>query len=132
MRRQQAVFDGVAGVQPQTETVWRQADKYKVSRMCFLNKMDRTGANFCFCVQTIIDVLGSTPALLQLPIGTSSDFLGIVDLVTMETVVWRGENLGASFDRIPLAESNDLPLRHRLEHEANVPLPKRNRHVQQC
>lgn len=105
-----AVFDGVAGVEPQTETVWRQADKYKVPRMCFLNKMDRTGANFYYCVDTIIDLLGATPAVLQLPIGTESDFLGIVDLVTMEAVVWRGEDLGASFDRIPLDECDDIPL----------------------
>merc|ERR1719471_1275452 len=105
-----AVFDGVAGVEPQTETVWRQGDKYQVPRMCFLNKMDRTGAAFYFCVQTIIDLLGSTPAVLQLPIGTESDFLGIIDLVTMEAVVWRGEDLGASFDRIPLDECNDIPL----------------------
>ncbi|GAX16975.1 elongation factor G [Fistulifera solaris] len=105
-----AVFDGVAGVEPQTETVWRQADKYKVPRMCFLNKMDRTGANFYFCVDTIINLLGATPAVLQLPIGTESDFLGVIDLVTMEAVVWRGEDLGASFDRIPLDECNDIPL----------------------
>lgn len=105
-----AVFDGVAGVEPQTETVWRQADKYKVPRMCFLNKMDRTGANFYFCVQTIIDLLGATPAVLQLPIGSESDFLGVVDLVTMEAVVWRGEDLGATYDRIPLDECNDIPL----------------------
>jgi len=105
-----AVFDGVAGVEPQTETVWRQADKYKVPRMCFLNKMDRTGANFYFCVQTIIDLLGANPAVLQIPIGTESDFLGVVDLVTMEAVVWRGEDLGASFDVIPLDECNDIPL----------------------
>lgn len=105
-----AVFDGVAGVEPQTETVWRQADKYKVPRMCFLNKMDRTGADFYYCVDTIVDLLGATPAVLQLPIGTESDFLGIVDLVTMEAVVWRGEDLGASFDRIPLDECNDIPL----------------------
>ncbi len=105
-----AVFDGVAGVEPQTETVWRQADKYKVPRMCFLNKMDRTGANFYFCVQTIIDLLGANPAVLQLPIGTESDFLGVIDLVTMEAVVWRGEDLGASFDVIPLDECNDIPL----------------------
>lgn len=105
-----AVFDGVAGVEPQTETVWRQADKYKVPRMCFLNKMDRTGANFYFCVDTIIELLGATPAVLQLPIGTEADFLGIIDLVTMEAVVWRGEDLGASFDVIPLAECNDIPL----------------------
>ena len=105
-----AVFDGVAGVEPQTETVWRQADKYKVPRMCFLNKMDRTGANFYYCVDTIVDLLGATPAVLQLPIGTESDFLGVVDLVTMEAVVWRGEDLGASYDRIPLDECNDIPL----------------------
>jgi elongation factor G len=105
-----AVFDGVAGVEPQTETVWRQADKYNVPRMCFLNKMDRTGANFYFCVDTIIEMLGSVPAVLQLPIGTESDFLGVIDLVTMEAVVWRGEDLGASYDRIPLDECNDIDL----------------------
>jgi elongation factor G len=105
-----AVFDGVAGVEPQTETVWRQADKYKVPRMCFLNKMDRTGANFYFCVDTIIELLGATPAVLQLPIGSEADFLGVIDLVTMEAIVWRGEDLGASFDVIPLAECNDIPL----------------------
>jgi elongation factor G len=105
-----AVFDGVAGVEPQTETVWRQADKYKVPRMCFLNKMDRTGANFYYCVDTIIEMLGATPAILQLPIGTEGDFLGVIDLVTMEAIVWRGEDLGASYDVIPLAECNDIPL----------------------
>jgi len=105
-----AVFDGVAGVEPQTETVWRQADKYKVPRMCFLNKMDRTGANFYFCVDTIIELLGATPAVLQLPIGTEMDFLGVVDLLTMEAIVWRGEDLGAAYDRIPLDECNDIPL----------------------
>jgi len=105
-----AVFDGVAGVEPQTETVWRQADKYQVPRMCFLNKMDRTGANFYFCVDTIIELLGATPAILQLPIGSEGDFLGVIDLVTMEAIVWQGEDLGASFDVIPLAECNDIPL----------------------
>lgn len=105
-----AVFDGVAGVEPQTETVWRQADKYKVPRMCFLNKMDRTGANFYYCVDTIISLLGATPAILQLPIGSEGDFLGVIDLVTMEAIVWQGEDLGASFDRIPLDECNDIPL----------------------
>mmetsp|Transcript_9918 Transcript_9918/g.14504 ORF Transcript_9918/g.14504 Transcript_9918/m.14504 type:complete len:774 (-) Transcript_9918:58-2379(-) len=105
-----AVFDGVAGVEPQTETVWRQADKYNVPRMCFLNKMDRTGADFYFCVDTIVDLLGSTPAVLQLPIGTESDFLGVIDLVTMEAIVWEGEDLGASFRKIPLAECNDVAL----------------------
>jgi len=105
-----AVFDGVAGVEPQTETVWRQADKYKVPRMCFLNKMDRTGADFYYCVDTIIDLLAATPMILQLPIGEELDFLGVIDLVTMEAIVWRGEDLGASFDVIPLAECNDIPL----------------------
>ena len=105
-----AVFDGVAGVEPQTETVWRQADKYKVPRMCFLNKMDRTGANFYFCVDTIVELLGATPAVLQLPIGSEGDFLGVIDLVTMEAIVWRGEDLGASFDVIPLDECNDIDL----------------------
>jgi len=105
-----AVFDGVAGVEPQSETVWRQADKYKVPRMCFLNKMDRTGANFYFCVDTIIELLGATPAILQLPIGSEGDFLGIIDIVTMEAVIWRGEDLGASFERIPLDECNDVAL----------------------
>jgi elongation factor G len=105
-----AVFDGVAGVEPQSETVWRQADKYKVPRMCFLNKMDRTGADFYFCVDTIIDLLGATPAVLQLPIGAEGDFLGVIDLITMEAIVWRGEDLGASFDVIPLAECNDIDL----------------------
>mmetsp|Transcript_16985 Transcript_16985/g.41167 ORF Transcript_16985/g.41167 Transcript_16985/m.41167 type:complete len:762 (+) Transcript_16985:147-2432(+) len=105
-----AVFDGVAGVEPQTETVWRQADKYKVPRMCFLNKMDRTGANFYFCVDTIVELLGASPAVLQLPIGSEGDFLGVIDLVKMEAIVWRGEDLGASFDVIPLDECNDIPL----------------------
>merc|ERR1719223_1082908 len=105
-----AVFDGVAGVEPQSETVWRQADKYKVPRMCFLNKMDRTGADFYFCVKTIIELLGATPAVLQLPIGSEGDFLGVVDVVTQEAIIWRGEDLGASFERIPLDECNDVPL----------------------
>ncbi|CAB9497962.1 factor G [Seminavis robusta] len=105
-----AVFDGVAGVEPQTETVWRQADKYKVPRMCFLNKMDRTGANFYYCVDTIVDLLAATPMVLQLPIGTEADFLGVIDLVKMEAIVWRGEDLGASYDVIPLDECNDIPL----------------------
>jgi len=93
-----ACFDGVAGVEPQTETVWRQADKYGVPRMCFLNKMDRTGADFYYCVKTIVDLLGATPACLQLPIGKEADFQGVVDLVKMKAIVWNGEALGASFD----------------------------------
>ncbi|KAL3904894.1 MAG: hypothetical protein SGPRY_011118 [Prymnesium sp.] len=92
-----ACFDGVAGVEPQTETVWRQADKYGVPRMCFLNKMDRTGADFYYCVKTIIELLGATPMVLQLPIGTEADFVGVVDLVKMKALIWDGEALGASF-----------------------------------
>jgi len=92
-----AVFDGVAGVEPQSETVWRQADKYGVPRMCFLNKMDRTGADFYFCVKTIIDLLGAKPAVLQLPIGTEADFAGVVDLVQMKSIIWDDETLGATF-----------------------------------
>ena len=92
-----AVFDSVAGVEPQSETVWRQADKYKVPRMCFVNKMDRTGADFFRCVSMMEDRLGATPLVLQLPIGTESDFVGVVDLVRMRAIRWKDENLGAEF-----------------------------------
>jgi elongation factor G len=86
-----AVYDGVAGVEPQTETVWRQADKYHVPRMCFVNKLDRTGADFFRCVQMMIDRLGATPLVLQLPIGAEASFIGVVDLVEMRALTWRGE-----------------------------------------
>ncbi len=86
-----AVYDGVAGVEPQTETVWRQADKYNVPRMCFVNKLDRTGADFFRCVQMMIDRLNATPLVLQIPIGLESDFIGVVDLVEMRALTWRGE-----------------------------------------
>jgi elongation factor G len=86
-----AVYDGVAGVEPQTETVWRQADKYRVPRMCFVNKMDRTGADFFRCVQMMIERLGATPLVTQLPIGAESNFIGVVDLVGMRALTWRGE-----------------------------------------
>ncbi len=86
-----AVFDGKEGVEPQSETVWRQADKYDVPRICFVNKMDKIGADFYFTVQTIIDRLGATPLVLQLPIGQESDFIGVVDLVEMRALTWRGE-----------------------------------------
>ena len=92
-----AAFDGVAGVEPQSETVWRQADKYGVPRMCFINKLDRTGANFKYCVQTIIDRLGAKPAVLYLPIGAESDFKGLVDLVEQRAIIWKDESLGAEF-----------------------------------
>lgn len=86
-----AVFDGVAGVEPQSETVWRQADRYNVPRICFINKLDRTGANFYMCVDMIVSRLGATPLVLQLPIGAESDFLGVIDLVEMRALTWRGE-----------------------------------------
>src|SRR6266540_2388271 len=86
-----AVYDGVAGVEPQTETVWLQADKYGVPRMCFVNKLDRTGADFFRCVQMMVERLGATPLVLQLPIGLESSFIGVVDLVGMRALTWRGE-----------------------------------------
>ena len=94
-----AVYDGVAGVEPQTETVWRQADKYNVPRMCFVNKLDRTGADFYRCVDMMKDRLNANTAVLQLPIGNESDFIGVVDLVEMRALTWRGETeLGANFE----------------------------------
>ncbi len=92
-----AVFDSVAGVEPQSETVWRQADKYKVPRMCFINKMDRIGADFYRCVDMIVDRLGANPMVLQLPIGSESDFQGVVDLLNMRAIIWDNDSLGASF-----------------------------------
>ena len=97
-----AVFDGVAGVEPQSETVWRQADKYGVPRMCFINKLDRTGADFYYCVQSIIDRLGATPLVLYLPIGAESDLKGVVDLVNMRGIVWQAEDLGAKYEFIDI------------------------------
>ncbi len=88
-----AVYDGVAGVEPQTEQVWRQAEKYKVPRMCFVNKLDRTGANFFRCVDMMVERLGATPAVLQLPIGAEGDFIGVVDLLQMRALTWRGETV---------------------------------------
>src|SRR5436190_13400238 len=93
-----ACFDGVAGVEPQSETVWRQADKYGVPRMCFVNKLDRTGANFEYCVQSIIDRLGARPAVLYLPIGIEGGFKGLVDLVENRAIIWLEESLGAKFE----------------------------------
>jgi elongation factor G len=92
------VFDSVAGVEPQSETVWRQADKYGVPRICFVNKMDRIGANFDRCVDMIVDRLGAKPMVLHLPIGVESDFAGMVDLVAMKSIVWKDEALGAEFE----------------------------------
>ena len=98
-----AVFDGKEGVEPQSETVWRQADKYDVPRICFVNKMDKMGADFYFTVQTIIDRLGARPLVIQLPIGAESDFLGVVDLLEMKAYVWPGDakgdvSMGASYE----------------------------------
>ncbi len=95
-----AVFDSVAGVEPQSETVWRQADKYKVPRICFVNKMDRVGADFDNCVSMIIDRLGANPVVLQLPIGKEAELRGVVDLVKMQGIVWKDESLGAEFEYV--------------------------------
>ena len=92
-----ACFDGVAGVEPQSETVWRQAEKYHVPRMCFVNKLDRTGANFERCVEMIKDRLGARPAVLYLPIGIEGGFKGLVDLVENRAIIWLDESLGAKF-----------------------------------
>jgi len=94
-----AVFDGKEGVEPQSETVWRQADKYNVPRICFVNKMDKLGADFYFTVQTIVDRLKATPLPIQLPIGAENDFIGVIDLVEMRALVWRGEtDLGEAYE----------------------------------
>jgi elongation factor G len=92
------VFDGVAGVEPQSETVWRQADKYGVPRMCFVNKMDRDGANFYRCVSMISDRLGANPLVIQLPVGVEKDFRGVIDLIKMKAIIWAGGDLGATFN----------------------------------
>ncbi len=91
------VFDSVAGVEPQSETVWRQADKYGVPRICFVNKMDRIGADFYRCVDMIVDRLGAKPLVVHLPIGAESEFAGLVDLVAMKGLIWKDESLGAEF-----------------------------------
>ncbi len=93
-----AVFDSVAGVEPQSETVWRQADKYHVPRICFVNKMDRTGADFYRCVQMMIDRLGTKPCVTQLPYGAEADHKGIIDLIGMRAIVWKDESLGAKYE----------------------------------
>jgi len=93
-----AVFDGVAGVEPQSETVWRQADKYKVPRICFVNKLDRTGADFFRCVDMIKDRLGAKPMVIQVPIGIEASLSGVVDLVKMKAQVWKNEALGAEWE----------------------------------
>ena len=110
-----ACFDGVAGVEPQSETVWRQAEKYHVPRMCFVNKLDRTGANFEMCVDMIKDRLGARPAVLYLPIGIESSFKAFVDLVENRAIIWLEESLGAKFvyEEIP-AELKDAAAEARM------------------
>jgi len=98
------VFDAVAGVEPQSETVWRQADKYDVPRICFVNKMDRVGADYFRCVDMIVDRLGATPVVMQLPIGSEADFVGLVDLIKMKAIVWKDESLGAEFEEIDIPD----------------------------
>ncbi len=97
-----AVFDAVAGVQPQSETVWRQADKYGVPRICFINKMDRVGADYYHAIDTIVDRLKCLPVAIQLPVGAEDQFKGTVDLVTMKARIWRDETLGAEFDEVEI------------------------------
>ncbi len=93
-----AIFDSVAGVEPQSEAVWRQADRYDVPRICFVNKMDRVGADFERCVEMIADRLGATPAVLQLPVGAEANFVGVIDLIAMKSILWEEETLGAEFE----------------------------------
>lgn len=97
-----AVFDSVAGVEPQSETVWRQADKYNVPRMCFVNKMDRTGADFFRCVEMIVSRLGAVPMIVQLPVGAETEYDGLIDLITMKHVKWKGEDLGADYSYVDI------------------------------
>ena len=111
------VFDGVAGVEPQSETVWRQADKYGVPRICFVNKMDRMGANFFRCVDMIVDRLGAKPLVIHLPIGIESSYVGLVDLVAMKGLVWKDEALGAEFSVTDIPadlKEQALEYRHKL------------------
>ncbi|HET9648352.1 MAG TPA: elongation factor G [Microlunatus sp.] len=110
-----AVFDGVAGVEPQSQTVWRQADRYRVPRICFVNKLDRTGASFDFCVATIKNRLNAVPAVLQLPIGAEADFIGVVDLIRMRALTWRGETtIGEDYtvEEIPAAMADQARVAH--------------------
>ena len=100
-----AIFDGVAGVEPQSETVWRQADKYKVPRICFVNKLDRTGADYFRCVDMIKERLGAKPLVTQIPLGMEASLKGVVDLVKMKAITWKDENLGADFEFTEIPEN---------------------------
>jgi elongation factor G len=101
-----AVFDGVAGVEPQSETVWRQADRYGVPRICFVNKMDRVGAEFHRCVDMISDRLGATPLVIQLPWGVESDFRGVIDLIRMRALLWQTEGKGDTYDVVAIPDDH--------------------------
>jgi len=102
-----AVFDGVAGVEPQSETVWRQADRYNVPRICFVNKMDRVGAEFHRCVDMIANRLNATPLVVQLPVGAEADFKGVIDLVKMKALIWKPEaKLGEMYDEVDIPDSH--------------------------
>src|ERR1700739_4374668 len=101
-----AVFDAVAGVEPQSETVWRQADRYGVPRICFVNKMDRVGAEFHRCVEMITDRLGATPLVIQLPWGVEADFRGVIDLVRMRALVWQTEGKGDKYDVVGIPDDH--------------------------
>jgi elongation factor G len=101
-----AVFDGVAGVEPQSETVWRQADRYGVPRICFVNKMDRVGAEFHRCVEMISDRLGATPLVIQLPWGVESDFRGVIDLIRMRAMLWPTDGRGDTFENLPVPDDH--------------------------
>jgi elongation factor G len=112
-----AVFDGVAGVEPQSETVWRQADKYGVPRICFINKLDRAGASFDRSFQSIIDRLGANPVALQIPIGLEDQFKGVVDLITMKALIWNDESKGAEYETTEIPEDlkeSAQEMRHKL------------------
>ncbi|MCH7631007.1 MAG: elongation factor G, partial [Proteobacteria bacterium] len=99
-----AIFDGVAGVEPQSETVWRQADRYGVPRMCFINKMDRVGADFERCVRMIQERLGAKTLVIQLPVGAEAGYKGVVDLIKMKAIIWKDETLGAEFELVDIPE----------------------------
>ena len=111
-----AIFDGVAGVEPQSETVWRQADKYKVPRICFVNKLDRTGADYFRCVDMIKERLGAKPLVTQIPLGIEASLKGVVDLVKMKAIIWKDENLGAEFELTEIPEDlKDITNKYRKE-----------------
>jgi elongation factor G len=111
-----AVFDAVAGVQPQSETVWRQADKYQVPRICFINKMDRVGADFYHSIDTIVSRLRCKPVAIQLPVGAEDQFKGVVDLVEMKALIWRDETLGAEYDAVDIPADLEAKAREYRDH----------------